>query len=275
MGVAIHHMRRLGKRCYMGASYDIPANIRVFAKHFGPHLEHIHNLKGVKILDVTDYPQAENEKIMNFYKSMFLRVDRVTCNSNAMKEKLSQLYSDKIDVIFDPYLEPSLDTREVSEDIRIVWFGHSTNFESLKAVIEDTPIDAYDRFDIVCDVMKQDMENGKIRFIPWNIDTQRRAIKEANVALVTTNKSEASSNRVLECLNAGLPVYATPNPANLDHAPYISCGHNFKGWLASFRDTQALHISNVNRWKQNEAQLWNRRAAGKLWENVFSNVYEA
>ena len=156
MGVAIKYMRNVGKRCYMGSSYDIPANIHVFAKHFGPHLEHIDNLKGFKILDVTDFPNEENEKVRSFYEAMFSRVDRVTCNSSAMKEKLSPLYSGPIDVIFDPYLEEPLDTREVSNDIRVVWFGHSTNFESLKEVIESTPIDLYDRFDVVCDVMQTD-----------------------------------------------------------------------------------------------------------------------
>ncbi|MGH9876372.1 MAG: hypothetical protein ACRD5H_01935 [Nitrososphaerales archaeon] len=275
MCVAAIALREHGYRVYVGPTYS-ESLFHIFVKHFGNHLEAIDSVHGVKIFDVTD--NHLNGDKGDWYRSMLSRSDVITCNSVGMNDCLTKLTTAPVVTIFDPYLGGRYPADKKPPARRLLWFGHSSNIHSLKELLFALPDDLYDEWHIVSDIVSVKNSEGvlplsnKIKFIPFNMKNFREQLQWATLSVVTTDKDEASANRVLESLNAGLVTFASPISANLEFFPPVLSVDIIKETLPLWKTARSSYVASVTKWQSTLAEHYSAEAAGRQWVNLVKEV---
>jgi hypothetical protein len=132
-------------------------------------------------------------------------------------------------VIPDPYEGPKGPARfEPGERLRLLWFGHPSNLDSLGAAMDDLIAYAADQpLEItVLTQLTPDIEKGcddlsersgsrlSISAKPWSLPGQWRALAACDAVIIPSRMAATrrakSANRMIEGLWAGRPVVAQP-----------------------------------------------------------------
>lgn len=163
------------------------------------------------VFDVCD-DHSENPKVADHYERMIRLADIVTCNSEAMRERVWHLYRKKATCIPDPVLGEPLDRKP--DLSKWLWFGHPTNIPALEEqlhLIEGKYLE-------ICTITNRPVEReGLTKLTIWSQEEQKEAFKRSGVAFIPYGDGKQkykSANRVIEALNASLvPVVINPIPA--------------------------------------------------------------
>lgn len=181
------------------------------------------------LVDICEYPfvAKKNAAISDFYNKALPYCDVMTVNSTRMQELMAPHLGRKPLVIEDAILEPVQKPQFApGKVLKLLWFGHPTNFKYLAALIPSlkifsqqqkcqlTIVSSAELKDKVPLVDKRLSAHFSTRFMAWGFLSQREALADCDLVLIPGDpadprKSGASSNRIAETLQAGrFPVAA-------------------------------------------------------------------
>ncbi len=184
------------------------------------------------IVDVCDNHYA-HPTYGEHYRAMSLGADQVVCNTPEMADAARPFCRRPPIVIEDPYEGPKGAFEGLSAPLRLLWFGHPTNLDSLQACLDD--LIGYARTQAVSlrlltqaspaleaavtSVNQRHAPYFQMAFEPWSLPRQWAALAACDAVIIPSLQNERkrvkSANRMIEALWAGRPVVAQPMPAYL------------------------------------------------------------
>lgn len=266
-GVAAKALRARGLKVYVGPTY-VEAGAHVYLKHFGDHVNHLDD--GVRVFDVTDN-HYDSSKLSDFYHKMSEKCHYLSTNSSAMYELIRKRTGKDARVILDPWIYPKLNHRPRKNPKSCLWFGHSSNFESLKKLSPYIPKEM-EVFTIIAD--KDPELSCAYKFVPWGLSSVEEALRVHEVGVITSSKPEASENRILECLNAGITVWSDNVCRSYDHLNmWITRGEpkEFPEWWRRVMKNPRRYREKAEEFK-GVAECWGPERAGKLWAEFLESL---
>jgi hypothetical protein len=196
--------------------------------------------------------------------------DQVVCNTAAMAEAARRYCAREPVVIADPYEGPR-GAPAFSPDgpLRLLWFGHPSNLDSLEAALGDLvgyaasqPL-ALTVLTLMTETITRGCREVSARHEgrfgmspkPWSLVAQWRELAACDAVIIPSldapEKRVKSANRMIEALWAGRPVVAQPLPAYLDFAPWAPTHPTLSEgcrWLAANRTHIPGLISQAQRY---------------------------
>jgi len=253
-----------GTLCRITPSFMLEASHCVYSKHF--NLCDYSDAIGAKalgktiIFDVCD-DHHDRTSVSDHYERMIKIADVVTCNSEAMRERIWHIHRKKAHVIPDPIVMPPHDRKPNLN--KWLWYGHPQNIGALEEnlhLIEGKDLE-------ICTLTDRPiMREGNTKVTLWSPDEQQEAFKRNGVAFIpykeAVHHSTKSANRVIEALNASLvPVVINPIPAVKD--------------LLAFCETSPESVTEASVAKMEAGRAYVRRnystkEIGKLWKKVMT-----
>jgi len=190
------------------------ADVCLYSKHYSfdyPDAIGAKALGKTIVFDVCD-DHSEKEKLAGHYERMVRLADIITCNSDAMRERIWHVYRKKAHHIDDPVLGEPIDKKPDLD--KWLWFGHPVNLPVLEEyldLIEGKTLE-------ICTVTDRPVQReGSTKVTMWSEAEQVEAFKRNGVAFIPYGEGKQkykSANRVIEALNASLvPVVINPIPA--------------------------------------------------------------
>lgn len=176
---------------------DLTADVLVYAKPLEEELPEMAAMKGLGKKVVVDFCD-DHFSGRPYYKRAAILADRVTCPTSVMADVIRVNSGVESVVIPDPYEFPE-EPAHCRGD-RILWFGHSINFPSLKRVREGIK----HPLRVVSNVPG---------CIPWSIETMRRELADADIVIMPATAKYKSANRTVEAIRQGCFVVAEPHPS--------------------------------------------------------------
>lgn len=197
-----------------------------------------------------------------FFREFVSRVDAVVTSTPEMSALVAQFTGRPVAVVTDPFEGPRgvprfspparrsrsgfrrwfWNSDERGEALRLVWFGHQSNWKTLCGAVESLlelrgwAIELEIITAPECGVEEFCAEfNGKhghacrLRFTPWSLDATWQGLARATAVLIPTWPDDASQavkspNRLVESLRAGRFTVANPLPAYRSLARYCWLG---------------------------------------------------
>lgn len=196
-GMASFRYRALAPALALGAAINDPAaDVLVFAKPASADLGLASQARnfGKVIVDFCDDHFEQPH-----YGSFAALADAITCPTVEMARLIKQKTGRTATVIPDCY-----EYEEVAPHCRgdsLVWFGHASNLESLRALGELKNLRV--------------ISNAK-GCIPWSIETVKESLRTADIFVLPATKPYKSPNRALEAIRMGCFIAADSHPALAD-----------------------------------------------------------
>lgn len=181
-------------------------DILVYGKHF-LSFDRISGF-GKYIYDVCDN-HFETPDLRDYYYLHTIQADRVTCNSEVMRQIIKKKTGKDAIVIPEPY-ESKEREPEIGE--MLYWFGHISNTKDLERMMAElTP---------------EQKENLYILTNPkWTMGIHNKIMKNPLITVIPTGKSMAKSeNRMVESIRQGRYVCAEYLPSYEPFAQFFPLG---------------------------------------------------
>ncbi len=217
--------------------------------------------------------------------------DQVVASTEAMAEAVARHTAKSSIVISDP-VEGSRGTALFSPrfpNVRILWFGHPVNLDSLWAkagqlvtLSKDIPI----QFTIVTQpgngleaqvrtLFGSSAPRLRVKLVPWSTEATWRALEECDLVWIPVIDSERktvkSPNRLIEPLWAGRFVVADPLPSYLPFGSHVSLGSGLaEGVEAALADTAAVETRIRNAQRQ-IGRHHSAYACGQQWNTAIGD----
>jgi hypothetical protein len=244
------------------------------------------------VIDVCDNPFAKPAPVPDFYSRVLKDCDAVVVNSGRMAELIAPHSARQPQVIEDAILasmeEPAF---APATRIKLLWFGHPTNFQYMDASIEALARFAAGR-PCRLTVVTEDGVGGaewardvqahlgpalEARFIPWSLENMRRALQESDLVLIPSDpedplKAGASANRIAEALNAGRFAVASPVPSYLAFSEAAWLGRGLVSgieWALAHRDEV---LDRIRRGQTLVAEKFAADRIGRQWCDLFESL---
>ena len=246
--------------------------------HFLNQLQHC---SAKIIVDYTDNwlakPQSQNGKL---YQNLIKLSDVVSIPVQALFRAVEKpkesifLIPDGVD-----NLGPFLPSNHTNATKQVLWFGHSSNTQSLLDYLDGefglnkfilNVVSNQDGLDKIAKYSFTQNRNFEIRNFVWSINTLCEVGNYCDLTILPTNKSFASANRLLTAFNLGLPVITS---ASESHKP-------FSEFYAKSGTNQAKKLfENPTRWHKKvtfaqgkSSMLYSDKKIIEGWSGVFQNL---
>lgn len=183
------------------------------------------------IFDICDN-YLDDPQYARHYRFMINLADQVVANTQAMAEVIHAHTGKTAQVIGEPVEGPRGQPYFApAEPLRLLWFGHPVNFDSLQAMIPHIfPLSQqrrlvlhivtapHDGITQACTQFNQRYGHQfQLRLSPWSLPTTWQALQDTDIVVIPTVKNQKkyvkSPNRLVESLWAGRFVVAQPLPA--------------------------------------------------------------
>lgn len=178
-----------------GLGVEKGRDILVYGKHFVTEAQ-ISRFKR-SIYDVCD-DHFDNPELKDYYLKHCDLADAVTCNSEAMKERIKQATGRDAFIVGEPY-----ESENIVPGIgpKLLWYGHSSNFKDLER------ISPFLKHPLLALSNHPDCAE-------WSLEAQRKALWSECIVIIPTGKSLCKSeNRMVEAIRNGKYVCAEHLPA--------------------------------------------------------------
>jgi glycosyltransferase involved in cell wall biosynthesis len=178
----------------------------VYGKHFVTDEQLTHFKR--KIYDVCD-DHFENPELKDYYLKHCESADSVTCNSEAMRDRIRQVTGRDAFIVNEPY-----ESKELPPKIgdKLLWYGHSSNFKDLER------ISPFLKHPLLALSNHPDSAG-------WSLDMQRQALMTDCIVIIPTGKSLCKSeNRMVEAIRNGKYVCAEHLPAYEKFSQFFDLG---------------------------------------------------
>jgi hypothetical protein len=205
------------------------------------------------------------------YLSLSALADGITVSTPTMANAVALHTGKSSEVLEDPFEAPlgKPSFAPSADRVRLLWFGHPTNFDTLSALLPEVLRFSYEQ-PVHLHVVSQDQGNIAIgldrwsqshrpnvitQFSTWSASTTWEAMDHADVVVIPSLPSEAklvkSPNRIVESIRRGKFVAAFPLPSYLPFAEYAWLGDNVMDgvrWALQNRQAALLRVINGQRY---------------------------
>jgi glycosyltransferase involved in cell wall biosynthesis len=275
----------------------LEADLIVFSKSFLPANEELARRAreaGLTVVfDVCDN-HYDDPGLGGHYRAMTALADRVVCNTAEMARVAAPFAARPATVIPDPY-EGVRRPPEFAPaaPLRLLWFGHPANLDSLQAAMPDLIAFGRER-PLVLTILTQAGESlvkgaqafsakhagvVEMRVEPWSLEAQWRALAHCDVVVIPSlpdpRKAVKSANRMVEALRAGRPVVAQPMPAYQAFAAWTPVGERLSEGLRELMADPASVAGRVAAAQDHIAVAHDPGRLGELWSDLFDEAREA
>lgn len=268
------------------------ADLLVFSKSAAVENERIAAAareRGAKVLfDVCD-DHFLHPRLGPHYQAMARLADQVVCSTPEMAQAAGRYAAKAPAVIPDPYEGPRGAPRfEPGAVLRLLWFGHPSNLDSLQDALRDlvgwaaahpleltiltTPNAAFER---ACERMNAHLARTfRTTPKPWSLDAQWRALRDCDAVVIpsrtSAQKQVKSANRLVEALWAGRPVAAQPLPAYEPFAAFTPVRPTLSEGLSWLLDHRAEVLEGVAAAQAEIAVRHAPDAIARQWAHVLA-----
>jgi glycosyltransferase involved in cell wall biosynthesis len=182
-------------------------DVLVYGKHFVTEAQ----LKPFKrhIYDVCD-DHFDTPDLKDYYLKHCESADALTCNSEAMRDRIKQVTGRDAFVIGEPY-----ESARVWPSIgpKLLWYGHASNFKDLERISPSL------KYPLLALSNHPDSAG-------WSLDMQSRALIDDCIVIIPTGKSLCKSeNRMVEAVRNGKYVCAEYLPAYEKFSQFFDLGN--------------------------------------------------
>jgi hypothetical protein len=186
-----------------------------------------------------------------YYSEALRLADDVTCNTEVMRQIIAAK-GRQATVIPDPYEYP-LCPPHVS-GLRLLWYGHQTNKDSLRRVLPDI------------DVYPLRIVSNFAGTIPWSYGRMLAEFEIADIVIIPKTEDYKSANRAIEATRQGCFVVAEPHPA-LNEIPGIWLGNIKEGieWTGVHFTEANQRISTAQKYVTDK---FSPKTIGLAWRSV-------
>lgn len=241
------------------------------------------------IVDLCDH-KFESEVDGKHYREMTERADSLVANTIEMAAAIRAKTNRESVVIGDPYEGPKGEPEwnwQPGRRIEAVWFGHPSNLDTLKALLQQL---STRRSDValsirICthaaaesaeDCRRFNRQYGnriKAFFVPWSVEQVWQELNKTDLVLLPSRvgmeqKDVKSPNRLVESVWAGRFALASPLPAYQPFAEWICLGENFCAGLDWLLSHQSEIVPLIRAAQDYVAAHYSPEVIGKQWEAV-------
>lgn len=246
---------------HLGCDYEIgcAGDPSFFYKHFEGDLD-LAKSAGPFVYDVVN--DHFSGRFRDHYQTMCGWAERVTCASETMADIIKQHTGMESTVIPDPYENPQWIPQCEGRDV--VWFGHAANIPSLKSVI-DGLVDLQAVLTVVTNLKSESA-------VTWTQESERRALQQCAVALLTGNSPGASANRVIKAIRAGRFVVTNGHVPSWDEfRDYIWIGDVREGIEWAFNNREEACAKTLAG-QEIVKEKFSPQTIAMRWMEVFASI---
>ncbi len=202
------------------------------------------------LFDVCDNHYT-HPQLADHYLNMSQLADHITVSTHAMAEQVAYHTKRTATLISDPFegLKQTPRFSPQSNHLKLLWFGHPSNLNSLQAIIPELhqfstqiPLTLH----IVsapncgikqaCQQLNQQQTRLQLHFSAWSLKTTFAALKKTDIVIIPSlnnaEKQVKSPNRLIEALWAGKYVIAHPLPSYQPFKQWTWLGESLSEGLA-------------------------------------------
>lgn len=187
--------------------------IAVLSKHNWQWSDDIRRHFGAVVFDICD-DHFDTPEFGAHYRHVSSLADVVTCNSEAMRDRIEEVTGRRAKVIDDPWETPE---QKPGAGDGVLWFGNRKGLPELHAVLDSInhPVTI--------------VSNHKASWaLPWSMEMQTAALDACRCVFVPPTKQKCrSANRAVTAVRAGRMVVAGDIPSYRE-IPGIFVGDDFK-----------------------------------------------
>lgn len=246
------------------------------------------------VFDLCD-DHFRNARLAPTYFGLCERADRIVCSTTEMAAVTKQHTGRDVAVIEDPFEAPAGEARFAppADRLRLLWFGHPTNFDTLGSMIprlarlaEESPLELHVVSDpagtgivaALSQVEQQTAARLKTRFTPWSAEATWQAMADADLVVVPSGpdqrKQVKSPNRVIESIRGGRFVTAYPVPSYRQFAEYAWLGEDVsQGVRWALRHPEQVR-ERIRRGQDYIAARFSPDAIASKWDAALSLAVE-
>lgn len=244
----------------------------------------------------------------SYWRALALQVDVCLAGSDVMAERLGQLGARAVEVVGDPVDSPHLPARiyrrqaavpaivskllpGASRRLRLAWYGHPSNWKAMEAwcdqigratglpriliwviTAEVASIQKY-----IDDFNARHGAACRIEFVPWSQQEQWQLVGSADVVLIPSEvhdqrKSVKTANRLIDALNAGCHVIASPLPAYRPFEEFVSLTDDVVASLRAYLAQPDSVLKSIEGGQVMVKVLAGGKAIAQRWEDVLKRA---
>lgn len=221
------------------------------------------------------------------YLALCALADGITASTPAMARVIAERTTRDAAVIGDPYEAPHGSPRfQPSEILRLLWFGHPSNFDTLAAMMPSL-IDFSRQRPVELHVVSENVANiaGSLeqlhrrhgpqlaaRFTPWSQDATWQALAACDAVVIpslpTDVKLVKSPNRIVDSIRSGRFVAAYPLPS---YGAFASCawlGENVLDGIRWALENSQEALTRIRCGQQLVADRCDAKVLAAEWESL-------
>lgn len=213
------YLRKWGHEVSIGGPDQ--ADVGVFSKHFNTRDYEVARQPtryGRVVFDVCDYHLDGPHR--DHYERMMGLADQITVGTEEMAKEIKSETDHDSTVIYDPY-ELDESRPNISDAMKLLWFGHPSNLQPLRFEIESGRLEGY-----WIQVISQ--PNAIIPCVPWSMSAMLKGLDECDVVIIPQENTKANrckgANRMVEAIRAGRFVVANEMPAYKQFSEWMYLG---------------------------------------------------
>lgn len=265
----------------------LDADILVFSKVFHDFevgLAREAQAGGAKVIfDVCD-DHFQSPELGGCYRALAGLADEVVCNSPQMAAAVAPYARQPATVIEDPYEGPRGEPRFApGEVLKLLWFGHPTNLDTLEAALGD--LTAYARRRPLALTVLTSPSGDLTTWLraigdaapagfamearSWSLAAQWDALAACDAVVIptldTARSRSKSANRMVEALWAGRPVAAQPLPAYAPFADWTPVRAALSEGLAQIAEHPARTLQLIGEAQREIAAAYDPARLAQRW----------
>lgn len=268
-------------------------DVVIFSKSFNKENEELINYlksQGKKVIfDICDNHFA-TPQFSEHYKFCTNNADLVTCNTEAMAGIISQ-YTDVNPIIIpDPYeVLKSAARFEPADILKLVWFGHPSNLDSLESVMQKL-VDFSNQHPLSikiitsevnglqesCSKISSQLANLELIFMPWSIEAQWQSVTGSDIVIIPSLQDERkkvkSPNRVFESLQCGTMVVANPLPSYMPFKDFAWIGDDIIKGIKWTLDNKELIKNRIEQGQEYIVSHHSPEVIGEKWNQAINQL---
>lgn len=189
------------------------------------------------------------------YRQVSQKADLLTCNSQAMAERIREVTGREAVVIDDPWEDPQVEPH-LGEGV--LWFGNKANLQDL--------VNALPQISYPLTVVSDREAKG---ITPWSRETQAQALKACRAVVIPTGQRQCkSANRAVSAIRAGKMAICGELPAYRE-IPGLWVGDLKEGLDWVMREDPAARVRQAQAYVH---ERFHPKRIGRQWHETLKGL---